>query len=232
MNSAVWPLHGLRWLLNHPRLWWRPLLAHAAALAVLMATAITIAWLLWPAPQAWYWYTLKVGGALGLSMVAALTAWALMVPLLLAPVLDSLAIAVLRERGIAVRELPLIPAIADSLRVVWHTLPLRFGLLAFSLLGAFLGPLAPLLGAFALSRMAVVDAYDIALAVRGWSSDRRLVFYAAHSGHLHRSALVAGGLQLALAFTLVGWLLWLPALVCGAALQHLESDGKNADDEI
>ena len=70
-----------------------------------------------------------------------------------------------------------------------------------------------------MGRIAVVDAYDIALGAQGFTSDQRLAFYASRGPFFSGSALTAGLLQVGLAFTLLGWLLWMPALVCGAALR-------------
>ncbi len=215
-----WPVRGLLWFAARPALWLRPLLAHGLALAVLVAVAGGIIWLGWPgAGHPWWSLALRAAGAVALGLAGALVAWSLLVPLLLAPVLDSLAAAVFRERGLAAVESPVLRSVADSLAVVVGTIPLRLRWLGFGLLGFVLGPAGPLLGAYALARVAVVDATDIALGVRGVAAGERLAGYRTGAGALRRAALVAAALQVPLAATFVGWLFWMPGLVCGAALR-------------
>jgi len=219
MTDFGWPLAGLRWFLAHPRLWWRPLALHAVALLLLLGCGVGTVMAWWPHEGTWYWYAFHACLALGLGVVSMGMLWLVLVPILLAPVLDSLAIAVFRERGIEFQELPFVVAVHAGVRVVWRTLPLRLGWLSLGLAGAFLGPAGPFLSSIAVGRIAVMDAYDIALGTQGFTSEQRLAFYAAGGTFFSRSAVTAGLLQLALAFTLLGWLLWMPALVCGAALR-------------
>ena len=214
-----WPVRGLAWFAVRPWLWLRPLLAHGLALAVLVAVATSVTWWAWPGDHGWWSWLWRAGAALSLGLSAALAVWALLVPLLLAVVLDSLAGAVFASRGVTVPAIPLAQAVAGSLTVLGRTLPLRLRWLAVSLMALLLGPFGPLLAAYALARVAVVDASDIALAVRGVPAADRLRQFAAERGRLRRAAFVAGGLQLGLGLTILGWLFWMPGLVCGAALQ-------------
>ena len=208
IGDTLWPLDGLRWLLMHPALWWRPLAAHAVALLVLLLVGSGCSWWLWPEPQPWYWHTLKALGAVALGMLVAISAWMLTVPVLLALVLDSLASAVFRERGLPEAPVALHRSLAAGIAVVIRTLPLRLRWLMVALLGLFTGPAAP-----------------FALGVRGLDSAQRMARYADERNALRGAAMTAGALQLGLAFTFVGWLLWLPSLVCGAALLTAEREG-------
>ncbi len=226
VGNALWPLAGLRWLLARPPLWWRPLAVHAVALLVLLTVGIGSSWWLWPEPQPWWWQTLKALGAVGCGVLLAVSAWLLAVPLLLALVLDSLAAAVFRERGLPDVPLALHRSLASGIAVLVLTLPLRLRWLLVALLGLFTGPGAPFIASYAMARVAVVDAYDIALGVRGLDSTQRMARHADERGDLRLAAVTAGALQLGLAFTFIGWLLWLPALVCGAALLTAEREGQ------
>ncbi len=218
VGNALWPLAGLRWLLLHPSLWWRPLAAHALALLLMLSIGVAVSCWLWPAPQAWWWHTAKAAGALATGAVLAISAWMLIVPLLLAVVLDALATAVFREHGLPDIPVPIHRSASAGVAVLLRTLPLRLRWLGVAVIGLFTGPAAPLIASYALARVAVVDAYDIALGVRGLDSTQRMAIYAAERNDLRRAAVTAGAIQLGLAFTFIGWLLWLPALVCGAAL--------------
>ena len=223
-SSTLWPLAGLRWFVAHPRLWWKPLIAHGIAVVMMLILGVSMSYWLWPAREigpealAWWWQALRISGAIGAGIVTAFSAWIVMVPLVLALVLDSLAAAVFRERGLPDIPVSAPQSLATGLVVLMRTFPLRLGWLLVMGAALFTGPLAPFIVTYAIARVAVVDAYDIGLGVRGVSSADRLAYYAAQRSSFRHAALTAGALQMGLACTFVGWLLWLPALVCGAAL--------------
>ena len=216
--SPWWPLLGLRWFALRPWLWLQPLLAHALALLALLAVGIATTWWTWPGDGAWWSVLLRACAAISLGLVAALAAWAVIVPLLLALVLDQLAEAVFKSRGFPPLSVPITRTVQDGVAVMVRTLPLRLRWLAVGLSALLLGPVGPFVAAYALARVAVVDALDIAASVRGLPAENRLLTYTAQRTALRRAAAVAGGLQIGLAPTFVGWLFWLPGLVCGAAL--------------
>lgn len=218
-SDVRWPLAGLLWFLSRPWLWLRPLAVHGIALSVLLAVGIATAWWAWPVEGVWWSFLLRACGAVTLGLVAAIATWAVLVPLLLALVLDSLAEAVFKARGMPAVSVPVVHSVAAGVGVLMRTLPLRLRWLGVALGALLLGPLGPLVAAYALARVAVVDATDIALGVRGWPVGERMGVYRAERGSLRGAALVAGALQLGLAFTFVGWLFWMPGLVCGAALR-------------
>jgi hypothetical protein len=221
--SPWWPLLGLRWFALRPWLWLQPLLAHVLALLALLAVGIATTWWAWPDDGAWWSVLLRACAAISLGVVAALAAWSVIVPLLLALVLDQLAETVFTARGFPPLAVPIARSLRDGFAVLLRTLPFRLRWLGVGLTALFLGPLGPLVAAYALARVAVVDALDIAASVRGSSVESRLLTYAMQRQALRRSAAVAGGLQIALACTLVGWFFWLPGLVCGAALMLEDS---------
>lgn len=214
-----WPLDGLLWFLARPWLWLRPLAVHALALAVLLAVAVATTWWAWPADGPWGGFLLRACGAVTLGLVAAIGTWAVLVPVLLALVLDSLAEAVFKDRGMPAVSVPVVHSVSAGVGVLVRTLPLRLRWLGVALGALLLGPLGPFVAAYALARVAVIDATDIALGVRGWPVGERMALYRTERGSLRGAALVAGALQLGLAFTFVGWLFWMPGLVCGAALR-------------
>ncbi len=78
-------------------------------------------------------------------------------------------------------------------------------------------PLPLIVGAIAQARIAVIDAVDIALAVRGVPGSRRLALMRCHRTDMRVGATLAAVLNMALGLTVIGWLAWFPALVCGAA---------------
>jgi hypothetical protein len=220
MESAWWPLDGMLAFLRRPRWWLRPLGCMLAAAGLLGALFGLVAWWQWPSPAltrlAWLWHALLALGSAGAAVVAA---WFLLLPLLFA-----WAMADLVTRAQAASGAPPAPAIgwwqatADSLRVLVGT---GLGRLLWCLLGIALGlcagPVGLVVGAWAMALVACEEAVDAALAARGCTAALRLDLMRRHRGELMAGALVAGLLNLALASTLIGWLLWLPALSVGAA---------------
>jgi hypothetical protein len=214
---------GLLWFLRHPREWWRPLVAYGITILAILAVAVAVAWGLWPRPEEFigtYGYV-RVGLAIAGGLTAAVVAGAGLLPLCLALAFDGLVAAIRREAGAPVVSEATIPAVMSVLVVILGTLWLRLAMVAVTLLGLFTGPLAPFVAAWALSRVAVVDALDTALAGEGLSGSQRLVIIRQHQGAAWREALEAGILKIVLAPTLLGWFLWMPALVAGATLQRL-----------
>jgi hypothetical protein len=74
-----------------------------------------------------------------------------------------------------------------------------------------------IVGAFAMSHMAAIDAADTALAARGIAGRRRMELLRLHRSEMVQGAAVGTGLNIGLGVTVLGWLLWLPAMVAGAA---------------
>ncbi len=212
------PIDGLAWFLSHPRLWWRPLLAYAVGSLVLLLMALLAGWLCWPTGDlAWFHWLWRVPLAIGAGAAAGILAWSVIMPLVLALVFDAIARAALRERGEVINEEPLSDAIPSTMRVVIGTIPLRLRWMAVALVSGFAGPFGIPVATYAMARVAMTDAYDTVLAQRGLTGEQRLAELHAAAPQLRRIAVIAGALQLLLALTFVGWLLWMPALVAGAA---------------
>ncbi len=220
MDTTLWPLRGLWFFVARPRLWARPMAAMLITGVVLLIVIVSVAWALWPLPdQTWYWTAFGIGKALGLGAGVGLLCWVVLSPLLMGVALDSLANAAQRELGL--------PAISDSalrslwasLRVLLNTLPLRLGWSAAALIGAFVGPVGLIVSAYGMARIAAIDAADINLGVRGLGGLARLHAIQAHRDELIAGAFVGAMMYLVLTLTVVGWLVWLPAMVCGAALR-------------
>lgn len=232
MSDALWPARGLWSFLSRPAWWGRPMLAMLVALVLLIAAASVIGWWWWPTAEttgwSWWW---QMGRSLGLAGVGALLTWMLVLPLLMAVALEALARAVQVRAGAAPTPEPTMAvAVLAGLRVLMGTLHLRAACLLLSLSGAFLGPLGLVIGALSMAFIACIDAIDIALSVRGLTGGQRLRALRAHRGEVWLGTLSAGTLNLVLLPTGIGWLVWLPGLVVGAAERVLAwEEAKPAD---
>jgi hypothetical protein len=217
---SSWPVTGTLDYIRQPRLWGWPLVTTAAGWTIIL---LVFAWVLaWqrPAHDIGFWSTL-VGylWALAKAGGAALAIYLLILPVLVGLACEQLAKRVQRAAGAPeAREEPLHRAVWSTGRVILNTLHLRLLWLGVSIVALLItGPFGLVVGAFAMAQIAVIDAADIGLAMRGCDGLTRIRLLAAHRAELRRAALPAAGLNIALGVTFLGWLFWLPGLVTGAA---------------
>lgn len=223
MRSS-WPVSGTIAYISQPRLWGWPLAATAAGWTVILVVFASV--LVWRRPphDAGFWNTL-VGYLWALAQAggAAMAAYIVTLPLLVGLACEQLAKRVQREAGAPeAREEPLPKALWSTARVILNTLHLRVGWLLVGVVALVLtGPFGLLVGAFAMAQVAVIDAADVGLAMRGCDGLTRIRILAAHRSELRQAALPAAALNIGLGVTFLGWLFWLPGLVAGAAKQVL-----------
>lgn len=215
----LWPVRGLGIFLGRPRLWARPLIAVGVSWTIMVAAAIAVSAAQFPAwGLPWREYLWQLAEALGLGIVVFLLLWTTIVPLVLSLALEHLARSVQRAFGAEAQEESITRALVSTMQVVVGTLPLRALWLAASWASLFLPqPLPLIVGAIALARIGVIDAVDIGLAVRGVPGAKRLALMRCHRTDMRMGATMAAVLNVALGLTVIGWLAWFPALVCGAA---------------
>lgn len=245
MDDVLWPLRGVLLFLRSPRWWIRPILGMMLALAAYIGIGLGVAWSLWPAAEVtgvWWW--LYVGVAIGLAVASVVVAWVLLLPILLSFLLEdlarkasayakdhaqplpslgaaeSLAGVVAGIDRAASHELPTVPGLLASLKVLGGTMPTRLTWMGSSLIsGLLVPPLGVVVSALGMGHIACIDAIDIALGLRGFDGQHRLAALKAHRNEVRQAALTAGLLHLGLSATIIGWVLWLPGIVIGAALR-------------
>jgi hypothetical protein len=245
MDDVLWPLRGVVLFLRSPRWWLRPMLGMLLALAAFIGLGLAVAWWLWPIPETtgvWWWLYALI--AIGLAFAAVVVAWVLLLPLLLSFLLEDLArraTAYAREHAHALpslrggealagvvadidraasHELPTVPGVLASLKVMGGTMPTRLGWMGTSLVtGVLVPPLGVVVSALGMGHVACIDAIDIALGLRGFDGRHRLAALKAHRNEVRQAALTAGLLHLGLSATIIGWMVWLPGIVVGAALR-------------
>jgi len=224
MAPHAWPLVGLKTFATHPAWWFRPLATTLAGWLVMLAAVVAVAWWRWPAGDLGWWQRLLgISLALGWGVLTALAYWLLLAPILMGLAMEGLARQVQTAAGAPpLAEERITAAVASSLRVILGTLPFRLGWLALGVIGVFTGPFAAVIGAVGTAHVASLDAFDIALSVRGIPGVERLRLIREHREHTRGGAVVGGGLNLALGLSLVLWPFWLPGLVAGAARAVLD----------
>jgi hypothetical protein len=219
MRRALWPLNGLGVFLKHPHLWRRPFIGLLLVWIVLLAASIGVGWWWWPAAALTIWpWLLHASLALGLATVTALAAWIILLPLVMSFAMEHLAREVQRLAGAPPpTSESMLASLGSTLHVLLRTLPLRIAWMGVALIASFFGPLGVVVGAFAMAHMAAIDAMDTAMAARGIPGRRRMEIQRLHRGELIQGAGVGAAMNIGLGLTVLGWLLWLPAMVAGAA---------------
>lgn len=216
----AWPLTGLLAILRRPSLLGWPVLALIVAWAAVLALFVVV--LIARRPVSDLGFVNALVGylwALGLAGGAAVLLAMILQPLLMVFALDAIARAQFQHCGLPpATEEPLAQAIFSALRVIMNTLHLRLAAVTVAFLAPLIaGPFGLALAAGAVAHVALIDAVDTALAVRGLNGAQRLAALAAHRRELRGALLAATGSNIVLSLSVLGWLLWLPSLVAGAA---------------
>jgi hypothetical protein len=238
MMDVLWPLRGLMRFLASPSWWLRPLVSMAFAGGSLCAIGLAVLWWRWPDATVAGWHAwLADALAIGQAAAAILAAWLVLTPLVMGLAMESLVRSVHRRAGVQeVAAARAWPAALASMRVLLGTLAPRLGWgLGGIALSLCAGPAGAIIAALGMAYVACLDAIDLALTVRGLDGGQRLQALRTHRGELMVGALLAGGLNLLLAATVIGWVLWLPGLAVGAAslvLGWQECDNVNARDGV
>lgn len=238
MEESLWPLRGVLLFLRSPRWWLRPMLGMMLALFAFIGIGLGVAWGLWPSvtTTGWSWWLYALM-AVGLAVASVVVAWVLLLPLLMSFLLEDLArkaVAYAKAEAakspgadlfttvnrVVSQELSIMPSILASLKVLGGTLPIRLGWISASFIcGLIIAPLGVVVSALGMGHIACIDAIDISLGLRGFTGASRLAALKVHRNDVRQAALTAGLLHLGLAVTVIGWLLWLPGIVVGAALR-------------
>ena len=208
------------------------------AMLAFIGIGLGVAWGLWPSATTtgWSWWLYALI-AVGLAVASVVVAWVLLLPLLMSFLLEDLArkaVAYAKAEAakssgadsfasiyrVASHELSMMPSVLASLKVLGGTLPIRMSWIGASFIsGLIIAPLGVVVSALGMGHIACIDAIDISLGLRGFTGANRLAALKAHRNEVRQAALTAGLLHLGLAVTVIGWLLWLPGIVVGAALR-------------
>lgn len=223
--GLIWDVWwGAGYFVIRPHLWLAPLLASLVLAVVVGSTSIAMAWWWWPAESVGWWTTLwQASRSLALALVTAIIVWTVTLPLLMIFVYEGLQKRIFRRAHLPTPGESLMAGVWGALRTTIAALPTRALWLALTLVFTWLLPPAALLTAFwGLGHASCRDACDSALALRGIPYPQRQRILSQSSPQLLAAGASAALLQGLLLLTVVGWLLWIPALFCAAA-RHLSS---------
>ncbi len=213
MNANRWncSVAGLGYFLATPRIWgWAflGLVLNAIAMVYLCYRVLS-----WTAPSSppyfWPWVF-----ALGWTLLALVLFVAIVMPFLINVCFLKAFQAIVKRPGVN-----WISEIASSFWIFFRTLKWRILWPVLIVLSLVFAPLLTFpVSLFAINHLALLEGLDLALTVFGYSGSERVQWLKTRGGDCLVAALPACGLSLVLGLTLIGWLLWLPALYCGAFL--------------
>jgi hypothetical protein len=221
-TSILWPVAGLIHFLSRPKLWPGALIANFLAWVITLLLAIVVCWWTWPVLTqdiGWFAFMINAGLAFGWGMLAFLVGWMVLVPIVLGMAYEKLTRRILLAEGHEVIEEGSIAAARSAVVFVFKTLHWRLGWLVLGLLPLLIGlpPLSWLIATVALGHVALLDACDTALAMRGHGGAARARLIGTHRREMLLGGLGAGIAGQALGSTVIGWLFWMPGLYVAAA---------------
>lgn len=230
-EEHAWPVRGLGYFLAHPRLWFAPLLATLAAGFAVGLVAVLVLWLTWPGAEVEGWWPNLWRGALAFVWfgLAGVVSWFAALPLLMGLAYEALSKRVLREHEVALGEERTISAMKSAAIVLLHNLgwmilwpclaiACTIAALLVPLTSPLLVPLSVFLGQFGLAHIAVLEGADLALGARGVPGTKRWRMLRERRRAVLLAAVVGALMSLLLGLTLVGWVLFMPAMFTGAAI--------------
>lgn len=216
---------GFAFFLSNPRLWVVPLLASALLAVLTLAAATGSVVFLWPSSDIGFWsYILKAMLALGAGAGVLLLCWTIVLPAAFGLVFEGLVKGVYKLTGSPVAEEKIIASLGSTLRVLLSTLGWRILWPVVGILTSFIfGPLGLIVSAFGFGHIASIDAFDLALAMKGVPGSQRVRFVKSEAGRLFSAAAGGGVLGALLSISIVGWVFYYPAMFAGAAL-HMAAE--------
>ncbi len=164
-------------------------------------------------------YTLKIIQALGLGSFAMFFVWAFVFPIFLNGAFENVVKKIYLSKGEDILELKFFKSLNSSLYLIRKTLIWRLGWLFLSFISAiFFSSIGLIISQVAIGHIAVLDASDLALTVRGVENSKRFKLLQDNSLGILSGGLIGGLFGFILATTVIGWIFWLPSVYVGTAL--------------
>lgn len=222
MSPVVAPWSGLIQLLSHPRWWFLPIAATACAILITLVLAGSTGWLLWPESTASFWslaYWAQLSWVLGVTGLVMVLSWFALLPVLRGLAYEGLMRRVFREQQIEISEEGVLNSARSALTVFVKSIGWTIAWPLLTLLSAIVfSPVAPVVAHLGLAHGSCLAALDTGLALRGRTGSDRIADMKRYRGAVWTFSIGAALLAVPLMLTVVGWVLWLPAVFVGCAL--------------
>lgn len=211
---------GLGYFLSHPRLWFLAFLAVFILSVVLLGIFVFVVILAWPPSVLSFGHKLwDIFKAVGLGTAGVLVGFVILMPLIVTLALDKMVRKLLSHEEGKVVEVGFFKSIYSSTVIFFKTF---FWRLFWPIVGIFsalfLGPIGAFISQMGIGHLAVIDGVDLALALKGLGTKRRVDLYRDKRGAIFVVGFFSAILSMALSITILGWFLWVPAVFCGTAL--------------
>jgi len=218
------PWRGLSYFLAHPKWWALPIFATLMVSVFVLSVALGLGWWLWPHNAdgidiGWWTYLWQAGRSIGIALAAGLITWMIALPIAMSLAFEHLQQRIFKQYAIATPGESLLGGINSAVRSVISGLKAQLLWLVITLILSFIfPPLAIISGVWSIAYSVSRESYLSCLALRGVPYKQRQVFIQQQQSQLLAQGLSAAALQAILLLTLIGWVFWLPALFCGAAI--------------
>lgn len=223
----LFPFRGLVYFLTHPRYWPLQIVAMLLLMLCLAGIFTGVLFITWPSlyDMSWWpelWGIIK---SIGLSLVAALVGFIILMPLFLTFALDKMVRHMLERMGEVKKPVGLFKSVYSSTVIFFKTLFWRLFWPVVGLFSAlFLGPFGLFIAQVGIGHLAVIDGVDLSLAMKGINTSMRIELYKKKRMQIFCVGVVSGLLSMLLSFSIIGWLIWVPSVVAGSALWVVEWD--------
>ncbi len=211
---------GFGFFLAKPKLWLGPLLTTLLCWLFLFAAFFLTTYFSWPASHiGWAKYTLKIFQALGIASAVVLALWSFVMPGFLNWAFENMIRKVLLLKGESLPKAQYFKSFASSFYVMGKTILWRAIWLFIAIICAiFFGVIGLIISQVAFGHIAVLDACDLCLNIRGIKGRDRYDLLRTNFVGILSGGLIGGLLGFVLIPTVIGWIFWLPGVYAGCAL--------------
>ena len=215
-----WPFRGLGYFLSHPSLWRLTLFSLFIFSALLVGLFILGIFIFWPESAVDFGHKiLLILKAFGLAAAGVLIGFIVLMPFVITLVLDKLVRKVLLLENESNANVTFLNSFYSSTVVFFKTFFWRLFWPVVGVLSAlFLGPVGVFISQLGIGHLAAIDGVDLVLALKGNSTKVRIEYYKMKRADIFCFGFFAAILSLILSVTIIGWLLWIPAVFCGVTL--------------
>lgn len=219
-SNALWPFKGFGYFLKHPSLWLLPIIAVLVTSLILFAAFIIIVVVAWPAHVTGFWHHFwGILRAFGFGTAGVLIGFIVVMPTLILVALDKMVRKILLIEHGQVCDVTFFRSMYSGTIIFFKTIGWRIFWPVVGIISAiFFGPVGVFISQLGIGHLAVIDGVDLTLALRGKDTRTRIDAYKANRGSIFCVGFFSAILSMALSFTIIGWLIWIPSVFAGCAL--------------
>lgn len=219
-TSKLWPFYGLKYFLLHPSLWIGSIIMSFFLVFAMALVFSLVLYFTWPSTgHGWWTYTYSLLRSIGYASGGVLITFIISIPIMIALALDRMVRKVYLMEQLELKSEGFFYSAYSTTITMFRTIGWRLFWPIFGIFASFfLGPIGVFIAQVGIGHLAAIDGCDLALSIQGVGTKERIQAYKNHSKEIFLGGVIGGCLSLMLSFTLIGWLIWVPAMFVGAAL--------------